>query len=222
VQEELPFAGHPTLGTAMALHLARKEQKVTLDLNVGAIPVQFDTRDGLPFGEMRQRDPEFGATHSREDVARATGLAIDDLAGDVPIQTVSTGVAFTVVPVQTLATMQRLTLDFSRATEYLERSDGKFFYFVCRETVNRSATLHARMIFYNGEDPATGSAAGCCTSWAVRHGVLAPEMQGMIEQGLEMKRPSAIYIRASRSGDQVSNVRVGGHAVEVSRGIFSL
>jgi trans-2,3-dihydro-3-hydroxyanthranilate isomerase len=222
VQEELPFAGHPTLGTAMVLHRRTGEQNVTLDLNVGAIPVAFETRDGLPFGEMRQRDPEFGNTHSREDIARATGLEVNDFAGDVPIQTVSTGVPFTIVPVQKLATLQRLTLNFAQTNEYLDRSDGKFFYFVSRETVNRTATLHARMIFYNGEDPATGSAAGCCTSWAVRHGVLGPETQGMIEQGLEMKRPSFIYIRASRAGDQVSNVRVGGHAVEVARATLSL
>jgi trans-2,3-dihydro-3-hydroxyanthranilate isomerase len=222
VQEELPFAGHPTLGTAMALHHATGQQKVTLDLNVGAIPVEFSTLDGLPFGEMRQRDPEFGTTHAREAAARAAGLSLDDLASDVPIQTVSTGVPFIIVPVQKLATMQRLTLNFTHASEYLDRSDGKFFYFVSRETMNAKATLHARMIFYNGEDPATGSAAGCCTAWAVRHGVLAPETQGLIEQGVEMKRPSAIYIRASRTGDQVSNVRVGGHAVEVARGTVSL
>jgi trans-2,3-dihydro-3-hydroxyanthranilate isomerase len=222
VQEELPFAGHPTLGTAMALHQATGEQKVTLDLNVGAIPVEFSTRDDMAFGEMRQRDPEFGTTHAREAAARAAGLSLDDLASDVPIQTVSTGVPFIIVPVQKLATMQRLTLNFTHASEYLDRSDGKFFYFVSRETMNAKATLHARMIFYNGEDPATGSAAGCCTAWAVRHGVLAPETQGLIEQGVEMKRPSAIYIRASRTGDQVSNVRVGGHAVEVARGTVSL
>jgi trans-2,3-dihydro-3-hydroxyanthranilate isomerase len=221
-QEELPFAGHPTLGTAMALHRETSEQTVTLDLNVGAIPVRFSARDGIPFGEMQQRDPEFGVVHAREDVARAAGLSIDDLASDIPIQTVSTGLVFTIVPIQKLARLQQLKLDLSRADEYLERTKGKFFYFVCRETVNAAATLHARMIFYNGEDPATGSAAGCCTSWAVRHGVLQPERQGMIEQGLEMKRPSAIYIRASRNGDQVNNVMVGGHAVEVARGTLTI
>jgi trans-2,3-dihydro-3-hydroxyanthranilate isomerase len=221
-QEELPFAGHPTLGTAMAIHQSAGEHSVTLDLNVGPIPVQFSRRDGLDFGEMRQRDPEFGTVHSREAVAGAAGLPIEVLSDDVPIQTVSTGVPFIIVPVGKLSIMQHLTLDFARASDYLDRSDGKFFYFVCRETMNSAATLHARMIFYNGEDPATGSAAGCCTSWAVRYNVLAPETQGLIEQGMEMKRPSAIYIRASRTGDQVSNVRVGGHAVEVSRGTFTL
>jgi trans-2,3-dihydro-3-hydroxyanthranilate isomerase len=93
-----------------------------------------------------------------------------------------------------------------------------FFYFICRETVDPNATLHARMIFYNGEDPATGSAAGCCTAWAVRHGVLAPEAQGLIEQGMETRRPSFIYIRAGRTDDAVTNVRVGGNVVQVING----
>jgi len=107
-QEELPFAGHPTLGTAMVLHRMTGEQTVMLDLNVGAIPVKFSARDGVQFGEMQQRDPEFGAVHSREDVARATGLSFDDLASDVPIQTVSTGLVFTIVPVQKLSRLQQL------------------------------------------------------------------------------------------------------------------
>ena len=79
--------------------------------------------------------------------------------------------------------------------------DNSFFYFVSRETVSPEATLHARMIFYNGEDPATGSAAGCCTAWAVRNGVLASGQQGLIEQGMETRRPSSIYIRAEKHGD---------------------
>ena len=82
--------------------------------------------------------------------------------------------------------------------------------------------LHARMIFYNGEDPATGSAAGCCAAWAVRYGVLASDVQGVIEQGVEVSRRSAIYIRATRQGDEVSNVRVGGNVVHVIDGTVTL
>jgi trans-2,3-dihydro-3-hydroxyanthranilate isomerase len=96
-----------------------------------------------------------------------------------------------------------------------------FFYFVSRETVHNN-TLHARMIFYNGEDPATGSAGGCCTAWAVKHGVLASEQPGTIEQGLEMKRPSFLHIRATKTGDLVSNVRVGGNVVHVIDGTVTL
>ena len=74
------------------------------------------------------------------------------------------------------------------------------------------------MIFYNGEDPATGSAAGPCIAWAVKHGVVTPEEQVLIEQGVEMKRRGRIFAAAGREGDQIVNVRVGGHAVEVVRG----
>ena len=102
--------------------------------------------------------------------------------------------------------------------EYLQRSGGKFFYFVSRETVDPAARLHARMMFYNGEDPATGSAAGCAAAWMVAHGVAQPEEHVLIEQGIEMKRPSRIFVRASRQDDRVVNVRVGGNVVEVLRG----
>src|SRR5947209_9571921 len=85
--EELPFAGHPTLGTAMVLRANSGAATVDLDLNVGKIPVQFTMRDGVPFGEMTQRGPQFGQKHAREDVARATGISAADIADDVPIRT---------------------------------------------------------------------------------------------------------------------------------------
>jgi trans-2,3-dihydro-3-hydroxyanthranilate isomerase len=102
--------------------------------------------------------------------------------------------------------------------EYLGKTDAKFFYFVARQTVNPDARLQSRMIFYNGEDPATGSAAGPCAAWAVRYGVIKPDEQILMEQGVEMKRRSRIYISAGKDGDKVVNVRVGGHAVEVVHG----
>jgi len=111
-----------------------------------------------------------------------------------------------------------LRVDMKGSEEYLGRSGGKFFYFVGRETVDPSARLHARMMFYNGEDPATGSAAGCTAAWMVAHGVAQPEERVLIEQGIEMKRPSRIFVRASRQDDRVVNVRVGGNVVEVMRG----
>jgi trans-2,3-dihydro-3-hydroxyanthranilate isomerase len=222
VNEELPFAGHPTLGTAMVLRNGAQQsggaQEVALDLNVGRIPVHFSTRDGLPFGMMTQRDPEFTQTHSREDVARAAGLALDDIAADVPIQTVSTGNAFIMVPLRSLKVLENLSPTWANMKSYLEKTDGKFFYFVSREAANPEARLQSRMIFYNGEDPATGSAAGPCIAWAVKYGVVAPDQQVLLEQGVEMKRRSRIFFSASRQGDKIVNVRVGGHTVEVIRG----
>jgi trans-2,3-dihydro-3-hydroxyanthranilate isomerase len=228
VNEELPFAGHPTLGTAMvlrnnalrddALSGASGPEEVALDLNVGRIPVRFSTRDGMPFGVMTQRDPEFGQRHTREDVARAAGLALEEIADDLPIQTVSTGNAFAIVPLRSLAALQKLSPAWASMGSYLKKTDARFFYFVSRETVNPEAKLQARMIFYNGEDPATGSAAGPCAAWAVANGVVPADQQSLLEQGVEMKRRSRIFFSAGRKDNKIVNVRVGGHAVEIVRG----
>jgi trans-2,3-dihydro-3-hydroxyanthranilate isomerase len=219
VQEELPFAGHPSLGTAFALRGERGGEEIVLELNVGKVPVLFENRSEQPaFGEMTQVDPVFGMQHEREAVARATGLRSQDFDDSLPIQTVSTGVPFTVTPLKSLAVIQNLQVDLNRAAEYLARTAGKFFYFVTREAVDREARLHARMPFYNGEDPATGSAAGCTAAWMVAHGVAEPDERALIEQGVEMKRPSRIFVRASRSDNRIVNVRVGGHSVEIMRG----
>lgn len=222
-QEELKFAGHPTLGTAWYLAASRGADAITLDLPVGKIPLEFRRENGrLQYGEMRQNDPTFGKVHDPEAVAKALGIALGDIDPSAPIQTVSTGMPFAMVPFRSLQTLQNLKLFWPNAAEYLGKTDAKFFYLVCRETVQPEATLHARMIFYNGEDPATGSAAGCCTGWAVQHGVLDSGKQGMIEQGIEMRRPSKIYIRGTKTGDGVTDVRIGGSAVQVFRGEANL
>jgi trans-2,3-dihydro-3-hydroxyanthranilate isomerase len=229
VQEELPFAGHPTLGTAFVLHGQTgsdevRLNEVRLDLDAGTIPVNFtaDSGDGrsrkdsprVAFGEMRQKDPEFGVTHDVQAVASLTNVSFDD---SVPIQTVSTGLPYTIATLRSLRMLLNLRLDMARASEYLARSGGKFFYFVCRETVNPKARLHARMIFYGGDDPATGSAAGCCSAWMVANAVAASDEQVLIEQGLEVHRPSSIFVRATKRDNQIVNVRVGGNCVEVLR-----
>jgi trans-2,3-dihydro-3-hydroxyanthranilate isomerase len=217
--EELPFAGHPTLGTAFFLRESSGIREIALDLNMGTVRVHFEEAAGQPlFGEMTQVDPKFGPHHDREAVVRVAGLRDGDIDPSLPIQTVSTGLPFTVVPLRGLEIIERLHVDVASSAEYLEQSGGKFFYFVSRETVDRAARLHARMMFYSGEDPATGSAAGCVAAWMVAHGVAQPDERVLIEQGVEMKRPSRIFVRASRRDDRVVNVRVGGNVVEVLRG----
>ncbi len=219
VQEELPFAGHPTLGTAFVLRGSSGAHEVCLDLQVGKVPVRFEELPDQPvFGEMTQLDPTFGAQHDREAVVRATDLRYGDIDPSLPIRTVSTGVPFTVVPLRGLDVMRRLRVDLNRAAQYLESSSGQFFYFVTRETVDPAARLHARMLFYNGEDPATGSAAGCAAAWMVACGLAQADERVLIEQGEEMKRPSRIFVRASLTDNRVVNVRVGGNVVEVMRG----
>jgi trans-2,3-dihydro-3-hydroxyanthranilate isomerase len=222
VEEELPFAGHPTLGTAFALRGTSSAQEVALDLNVGRVPVRFEETQGQPtFGEMTQKDPVFGMEHDREAVVRAVGLNDGDIDPSLPVLTVSTGLAYTVVPLRGLEAIRDLHVDIRAASEYLAKADSRFFYFVTRETVDPAARLHARMIFYNGEDPATGSAAGCCSAWMVACGIAKSDERVLIEQGIETKRPSRIFVRAEKRDDRVVNVRVGGHAIEVLRGELS-
>jgi trans-2,3-dihydro-3-hydroxyanthranilate isomerase len=232
VQEELPFAGHPTLGTAFALRGDSGAKEIALELNVGRVPVQFDdarfddATGEAAFGEMTQINPVFGMQHDREAVARATGLRVEDFDPSLPIETVSTGLAYTITPLKSLAVIQKLRVDMNRASEYLEKTGVKFLYFVTRETVDPEARLHARMLFYNGEDPATGSAAGCTAAWMVAHAVAKSDERVLIEQGIEMKRSSRIFVRAAfhanpQNGDRdnrIVNVRVGGNAIEVMRG----
>jgi trans-2,3-dihydro-3-hydroxyanthranilate isomerase len=221
VAEELPFAGHPTLGTASVLAHARQVTEVALDLKVGRIPVSFKTApDGL-FGEMTQRDPEFGKIHDVNEIARATGIPLSDLDTSIPIQTVSTGFAFAIVPLRSLATLEKLQIDLAKAYEYLATTDARQLYFITRDT-NGEAGFRARMLFYGGEDPATGSAAGCTAAWMVRHALAKSDEQVIVAQGIEMKRPSRIFVRASIDGARVHNVRVGGYCAEVMRGELML
>lgn len=224
INEELPFAGHPTLGTANVLR-TNSQKQIDLDLKAGKIPVTFDdAKDGgLPFGEMRQRDPEFGQKHNREDIAPLGGLRPEDLRDDLPIQTVSTGLEFMMVPVKSHALMQKLQYNAAAAQSYLDKADAKFIFWVCpnQSMPEGKPRLNARMFFYNGEDPATGSASGCAAAWMVNYGVAQNNERVLISQGVEMKRPSDIFVRAEKIGDKVTNVRVGGYAVQVGEGDFS-
>jgi trans-2,3-dihydro-3-hydroxyanthranilate isomerase len=219
VSEELEFAGHPTLGTANVLRTSNEKQ-INLDLRVGKIPVVFGDGAGA-FGEMTQRDPEFGRKHKREDIAPLGGLRAEDLRDDLPIQTVSTGMAFMIVPVKSPELMQKLEYNAATAQRYLDKSDAKFIFWVC-PNAGKSPRLNARMFFYNGEDPATGSASGCAAAWMRMYNVSENNERVLISQGVEMQRPSEIFVSAEKIGDKVTNVRVGGHAVEVGEGEFCL
>ncbi len=239
VEEELPFAGHPTLGTALHLYASEpasdsseSAHQITLDLRAGKIPVRFTVNsknagrsrvDGQVFGEMRQRDPEFGATLPREKVARMIGIATDEIPQEWPIQMVSTGLPFVIVGIRNLETLANLKCPPAQAEEILKNSGAKFFYFLCPQgRKNNQLDVAARMFFYGGEDPATGSAAGCAASWLVQHGIAKSDEQVLIRQGVEIRRSSEIHVRARRDGERITNVRVGGYAVEVLRGTVRL
>ncbi|MGD0547741.1 MAG: PhzF family phenazine biosynthesis protein [Terracidiphilus sp.] len=196
-QEELNFAGHPTLGTASVLKLQAPETlrggTVTLALNVGAVPVRYDG-DGL-FGEMTQRDPEFGAELDPREVARLIGLTCDDLDPALPPQIVSTGTAFAIVALRSAEALSRLRVNQQEATPWLRERGTRWFY-VLGATCGRAPRYRARMQFYGGEDPATGSAAGCAISYLVQRGAVAGGERVHLRQGVEIGRPSDLYLSA--------------------------
>jgi trans-2,3-dihydro-3-hydroxyanthranilate isomerase len=242
-QEELPFAGHPTLGTASWLRWNYPRlagaPSITLRLNAGPITVTFEdeenagpdgavransaARAGMR-GRMQQADPKFGSTHARSAVAAALGLAVEDLATEYAPQTVSTGMPFCIVLLASMEAIARLQISQRDAQRYLENSDAKFFYCVASTgKAAPAAEFQARMQFYGGEDPATGSAAGCCIAWLVAQGLVASQTPAVIEQGVAIQRPSRITVQASRAADgQVREVFVGGRTIPVARGSFFL
>jgi trans-2,3-dihydro-3-hydroxyanthranilate isomerase len=200
----------------------RTEDEVSLDLNVGRVVVRFSGRGGELFGEMVQPEPKWGQAHDAVRVAAALGISPDELDPEAPIETVSTGNPFAIVPLKSIGRLRELRPDFARMDGYLRGTDAKFFYLVSRETEDPQACLHARMIFSAGEDPATGSAAGPAAAWMLRHGWVEPEEQVWVEQGIEIARPSQIFVRAGGSRERPQNIRVGGFCFGVIKGALRL
>jgi trans-2,3-dihydro-3-hydroxyanthranilate isomerase len=230
-QEELPFAGHPTLGTASVLKMFAPEtvdgDTVKLKLNVGTVPVRFavESSPGAVRGEMTQKDPEFGAELDAEEVARLAGLKSGDLDPQLPPQVVSTGTAFAIVALKSLEALGRLRVNHEDATPWLREHGGRWFYVLAPATGKKedaqkedSVDFRSRMQFYNGEDPATGSAAGCAISYLVARGAVDSGKTIRVLQGVELKRPSLISLSAQRHDGKVTDVRVGGSTVLVAKG----
>jgi trans-2,3-dihydro-3-hydroxyanthranilate isomerase len=227
-QEELPFAGHPTLGTASWLfwhhpHL-RGAESITLALKGGPVTVRFRTPaagEAGVYGTMQQSDPVFGRIHEPEIIAQVTGIPVDEFDPTLPIQTVSTGLPFCIVPVRSLDAVKRLEIPQAAAETYLQTTDAKFFYVFTRAQSGSAADFHARMQFYNGEDPATGSASGCAISYMVRYGMVESGRMTVLEQGIEILRPSKIFVSAALTCSETRHVFVGGSTILVASGVFS-
>lgn len=226
-QEELPFAGHPTLGTASWLHAhyppVRGAETVKLRLDVGPVPVRFGgTRSGPGgvYGAMRQPDPQFGPEHDRAEVAGVLGMSETDLlAGQAP-QTVSTGNPFCIVALRSIEALERLAIPQHQAVPWLRERKIRWFYCIAPDPQNKG--WRARMQWHSGEDPATGSAAGPCIAWLVQRGLVASEAAVSIRQGVEMNRPSLLEVRATRSNRGISDVFVAGRTIQVATGRFTL
>lgn len=224
-QEELPFAGHPTLGTAAVLKHTAPETLhdgiLTLAENVGPIPVRFQQDTGALYGEMTQRDPEFGPDLDRAEVARLCGLALEDLVPSVAPQVVSTGTAFAIVLLRTREALKRLRVLQEESGPWLRGFGARWFYVMAPNSgagPEAGPQFFARMQFNGGEDPATGSAAGCAISYLVHRGVVPAGMQIHVRQGVEIQRPSDLFLSAQSIGAKVTDVRVAGSTVLVAKG----
>jgi trans-2,3-dihydro-3-hydroxyanthranilate isomerase len=170
---------------------------------------------------MRQQDPEFGAELDPREVARLIGLNVDDLNPALPPQTVSTGTAFAIVALRSDEALARLSVNQQEATPWLRERGARWFY-VLGPTGERPGSLEpawrARMQFYGGEDPATGSAAGCAIGYLVQRGAVASGQRIHVRQGVEIGRPSDIYLSARVDSARVTDVRVAGSTVLVAKG----
>ena len=240
-QEELPFAGHPTLGTASWLHLhyppLQGAPEIKLRLNVGPIPVRFDappagSGDGTTgvFATMRQNDPTFGDEH---DLGRGGGCSGArgrriSCPGYAP-QTVSTGNPFCIVALRSLEALGRLSIPQAEATAWLRSKQTRWFYCIApvvgdqtSQEESPAVSWRARMQFYGGEDPATGSAAGPCIAWLVEHGLAPSGEPVLLEQGVEILRPSRLSLRATKVVGGVEGIEVAGRTVRVATGLIFL
>ncbi len=219
---ELPFAGHPTLGTAYvaATELIKRDvPDLTLDMKAGLIPVTFvKAADGKPLLWMKQLNPEFGAVHKAEDIAPMFGLKASDIDTRFPIQEVSTGVWFYMIPLKTRKALKSIKLDAEALKAYSADKKAKWPFLFCAEPESRENQLKVRMVTDWTEDPATGSANGCFAGYLVKHRYFgSKKIDVRVEQGAEIGRPSILYLKAEEVKDGI-DVRVGGKVALVARG----
>ncbi|WP_226022389.1 PhzF family phenazine biosynthesis protein [Halomicrobium salinisoli] len=240
-EAEVPFAGHPTLGTAHVVREAERSEasgsasgdegpasrehlaadqpdEVVLDLEVGEVPVEVRDRDDEETLWMTQQPPEFRERLDHDDLADVLGLAPEDLDRDWPVQVVSTGLPTVVVPLVGRDALERIDVDRAAYDAVTGDREAKNVLAFCRDPRDDANDLADRVFapFYGvPEDPATGSSNGCLAAYLARHGE-ADVVDVRVEQGYEMGRPSLLRLRAE-AGDPV-RVEVGGSVVDVARG----
>jgi trans-2,3-dihydro-3-hydroxyanthranilate isomerase len=229
-QHEMPMAGHPTIGTTFALAhtgaIPPGAGRFVFGLNIGPVPVDLEWDDrGLRFAWMTQSNPTFGEPLSeRAEVASALGLPAQELAGDLPVQTVSCGVPFLMVPLRDRGTVDRAVPDGAAARRLgaaLGETPQIFLFAVL--PAGAAETVYSRMFapaLGIAEDPATGSASGPLGCYLVEHGIVSGDAAQRIvsRQGVKMGRASTIHVAVTGRPGAIERVKVGGQAVLVGRG----
>ena len=233
--QEIPFAGHPVLGTFFILAelgivpVKESMTRVMQECNIGLFPVELHAEDGVVERVvMTQPKPEFlGPVEEAEDlykVASALGLAKHVIADmKWPIEVVSTGLPVMIVPVRTLTAVRSIRPDASAITDVCRRFGANGIMVFTTVTVEPSATVHARMFAPSIgilEDPATGSASGALGAYLVQNRVVevASTTDIVVEQGYEIERPSQIFVQVESEQDVIQTVKVGGQCVMVVEG----
>ncbi len=229
--QELPMAGHPTIGSTFALAIegviASGRDEFVFELGVGPTPVSLEWNgSALTFAWMTQPLPTFGAViQDRKTLAEAVGVTAADLVDGLPIQVVSCGVPFLFVPIATRTAVDSVTIDrktYARACRKSGIEERPVFFFTT-ERGSGPETIYSRMLapgFGISEDPATGSASGPLGAYLVHHRVVTPDAARSLLslQGVAMGRPSRLHISIDTDEDRVTRVRVGGKSVLVGRG----
>jgi trans-2,3-dihydro-3-hydroxyanthranilate isomerase len=219
--EELPFAGHPTLGTAYVIrHEVMKKPRgdVRLNLGVGQITVTHDKNTGVMW--MKQVEPLFLRRFDKAPMADMLGLGTAEIDDRFPIEEVSTGIRFVTVPLKSLASIRRSYLDLRKYREFFGDDEPEGILIFCPETYKSGNGLNVRVFtkFPNVmEDPATGSGNGCLAAYLVKHRYFGtPKVDVRVEQGYEMGRPSLLFLRSEEKGGSIE-VRVGGRVIPVAK-----
>ena len=226
-QTELPFAGHPTLGTAYVIQreiLKDPVETIVLNLKVGRIPVTFSYRQRqVDTLWMKQLQPTFGPTFDVDLVSRVLSLEPRQIDGGFPVQEVSTGVPCITVPLKTLNALKQARISRIKYYEFIRDIQAKTFLIFCPETYNEENDLNVRFFAdYYGvpEDPATGSANGCLAGYLVKHRYFGTDRVNIrVEQGYEIGRPSLLLLKAEKIGETI-DVLVGGRVAMIAKGEF--
>ncbi|MHA2294994.1 MAG: PhzF family phenazine biosynthesis protein [Candidatus Hodarchaeales archaeon] len=226
---ELPFAGHPTLGTAFVLkhqEIIDESSENSLELGIGPIEVSFRDENQVL---MHQHVPEFMEEYQDSNaISNILRISPDSISLKWPMQFVSTGNSFLIVTLKSLTAMRSIRLNSNLLMETLEDYPSQQLVVLALDTVHNDSHAHVRMFAPSLgviEDPATGSAAGPIGSYLEVHQVIDAHDKGeeiVLEQGYEIHRPSRLIVQCPYDGDDISDVIVGGNVRLTAQGRFFL